>query len=88
MNLFQRCIAKNLGTTKKKVEAQTYVDFLRQKETYFNRWNIVKNVENDYEKLKQLTLVEEFKICIVEDVKIHIDDRKAENAYKLAILGD
>lgn len=43
-------------------EAQTYVEFLRWKETNINQWNTAVNVEN--EKLKQLILIEEFKNCI------------------------
>lgn len=36
----------------RKSDAQTYVEFIRQKETYFDRWNTANNVENEYEKLK------------------------------------
>lgn len=35
-----------------------YVEFLKQKEIYFNWRNKVKNVDNEYEKLRQLLLVE------------------------------
>lgn len=33
-------------------------------------------------------LVEELKNCIAEDVKVHIDERKTETAYELAVLAD
>lgn len=45
----------------RKSDAQTYVEFLRQEETYFDRWNTARNVENKYEKLRQLILIKEFK---------------------------
>lgn len=49
---------------------------------------MAKNVENEYEKLKQLIPIEELKNCIAGEIKIHIDERKTETAYKLAILAD
>lgn len=40
------------------MEAQTYVEFLQQKETYLDKWNTARNIESKYEKLKQLVLIE------------------------------
>ncbi|XP_046543385.1 cytochrome P450 3A41-like [Haliotis rubra] len=45
----------------RKHEGQTYVEFARNKVMMFDRWCSSKEINKDYEKLKQLTLVEEFK---------------------------
>lgn len=42
----------------RKLKAQNYEKILRQKETYFGRWNTMKNVQNEYERLKQLILID------------------------------
>ena len=52
----------------RKEMGQTHVEFARTKEQLFDRWCSSKNVNEDYEKLRQLMLVEEFKRCIQSDV--------------------
>lgn len=46
---------------------------------------MAKNVDNEYEKL---ILVEGFKNCIAEEVKVHIDKRKTNSTQELAVLAD
>ena len=53
----------------KKDSNQTYVEFARSKEQLFDRWCCSKKIDQNYDKLRQLMLVEEFKRCIQPDVK-------------------
>ena len=55
---------------------QTYIEFARQKEQLFDRWCSAKNVCKDYENLRQLMLIEDFKNCINDDVFIDRDKLK------------
>ena len=48
----------------RKENDQTHVEFARTKEQLFDRWCSSKKIGSDYPKLRQLTLVEEFKRCI------------------------
>jgi len=43
----------------KKYESQTYVEFAREKEDLFDKWLTSKKVENNFDKLRQLLLLEE-----------------------------
>ena len=54
----------------RKEEKQTYIEFFRQKETYFDWWSSVKGVGSDHDKLKQLILMEEFKRCVHDNLKV------------------
>ena len=54
----------------KKDSNQTHVEFARSKEQLFDRWCCSKKIDQSYDKLRQLVLVEEFKRCIQSDVKI------------------
>ena len=53
----------------KKDSYQTHVEFARSKEQLFDRWCCSKKIDQNYDKLRQLMLVEEFKRCIQSDVK-------------------
>ena len=57
-----------------KQDSQTYIEFARQKEALFDWWCVAKTVEKDFNKLKQLVLVEEFKKCLHSDVKMYLDE--------------
>lgn len=71
----------------KKNDKETYVEFFQQKELFFNRWSS-KNVKSSHEKLKQFVLMEEFKCCIPDDIKIYLEERSINNRYKMAMLVD
>ena len=47
---------------------QIHVEFARSKEQLFDRWCCSKKIDQNYDKLRQLMLVEEFKRCIQSDV--------------------
>ena len=60
----------------KKQESQTYVEFTKEKEALFDRWCSASEVNNDYNKLRQLILIEEFKKCLQSGVKCIWMNRK------------
>ena len=60
----------------KKDSNQTYVKFARSKEQLFDRWCCSKKIDQSYDKLRQLMLVEEFKRCIQSDVKTFLAENK------------
>ena len=67
---------------------QTYVEFARSKETLFDRWCASKEIQEDFEKLRQLVLIEEFKKCLPNEVKTYIDEKKVDILNQAAVLAD
>jgi len=45
-------------------------------------------VSKDFEKLRQLILVEEFKACVPTSIKMYIDEQKAGTLHQAAVLAD
>ena len=72
----------------KKDSNQTHVEFARNKEQLFDRWCCSKKIDQNYDKLRQLVLVEEFKRCIQSDVKTFLDEKQVENLEEAARLAD
>ena len=72
----------------KKDSNQTHVEFARNKEQLFDRWCCSKKIDQNYDKLRQLMLVEEFKCCIQSDVKIFLDEKQVETSEEAARLAD
>ena len=72
----------------RKQDKQTYTEFAREKEALFDRWSFSKEVAKDIEKLHQLVLVEEFKGCVLSNIKTHIDEKKTDNLQQAAVLAD
>ena len=68
--------------------SQTFVEFARVKEQLFDRWCHSKKVNKDFEKLRQLILIEEFKRRIPFHMKTFIDEKQVENLQQAADLGD
>ena len=83
MNSCLRLIARISGTA-----GQTYTEFARDKEALFDRWCASKEVVKDFEKLRQLILVEEFKSCLPSNIKTYIDEQKANSLQQAAVLAD
>ena len=63
-----------------KTDNQTHVKFARIKESLFDRWCTSKEIEENFVKLRQLILVEEFKNCVSCDVKTYLDEKRKEDA--------
>lgn len=86
-NLVKSAILKNYERVPKayhqkfrnyrKIDAQMCQVFTR-KNTYFDRWNAMRNIKTNYKNFKQIVLIKEFKNCIPEDIKTHINESKVE----------
>ncbi|KAJ8022704.1 hypothetical protein HOLleu_37678 [Holothuria leucospilota] len=71
----------------RKADTQTYVEFAYQKERHFDTWCAAKKVST-FDTLRQLMLVEEFKRCVNDDIKTHLEENKADNLKEVANLAD
>ena len=72
----------------KKDSNQTHVEFARNKEQLFDRWCCSKKIDQNYDKLRQLVLVEEFKRCIQSDIKTFLEEKQVETLEEAARLAD
>ena len=72
----------------KKDSNQTHVEFARNKEQLFHRWCCSKKIDQNYDKLRQFMLVEEFKRCIQSDVKTFLCEKQVETLEEAACLAD
>ena len=71
-----------------KYDSKTHVEFAREKENLFNRWCHSKEIGQDFKKLKQMVLLEEFKDKVRPDIGSHLDEQKVEELEKAAIMAD
>ena len=71
-----------------KYDSKTHVEFAREKENLFNRWCHSKEIGQDFTKLKQMVLLEEFKDKVRPDIRSHLDEQKLEELEKAAIMAD
>ena len=71
-----------------KYDSKTHVEFAREKENLFNRWCHSKEIGQDFKKLKQMVLLEEFKDKVRPDTRSHLDEQKVEELEKAAIMAD
>ena len=71
-----------------KYDSKTHVEFAREKENLFNRWCHSKEVDKDFEKLKQMGSLEEFKDKVRPDIRSHLDEQKVEELEKAAVTAD
>lgn len=67
-----------------KTDGQTYVEFSSEKETYFDKWIQSKNIEDDDDRLRQLILIEDLRECILENIKIYLEETKVDTVYEMA----
>ena len=62
----------------RKQDTQTFTEFAREKEVQFDRWCSAKEVAQDFNKLHQLMLLEEFKSCLTPQMKTYLDEWKVD----------
>ncbi len=66
---------------------ETYVEFVREKESMFDRWCASMKVKT-YEELRELILLEEFKNCLPERVETYLNEQKVLKCSAAAALAD
>ena len=71
-----------------KYDSKTHVEFAREKENLFNRWCHSKELGQDFKKLKQMVLLEEFKDKVRPDIRSHLAEQKVEELEKAAVMAD
>ena len=72
----------------KKDNGQTYVEFARNKERLFDRWCASMGVNNDFKKLRELMLLEEFKNCMPNEIKMYLEEQKLITLHQAAVRSD
>ena len=71
----------------KKFDYQTYVEFSRNQEDHFDQWLRSKNI-NNFDNLRDLILIEQFKNCLYSELKTHIDEKEVKSLNEAAVLAD
>lgn len=72
---------------RKKLDSQTYSEFVRDLMCTFNRWCIAAEVVT-LQDLSDLIVLEQFKNSVPEHVATHINERKVKSPSEAAILAD
>uniref|UniRef100_T1HQU6 SCAN box domain-containing protein n=1 Tax=Rhodnius prolixus TaxID=13249 RepID=T1HQU6_RHOPR len=70
-----------------KSSEESFIEFAREKEQLFDRWCVSTGVERNFDKLKQLVLMEEFKSCVSKQIRLFLEEKQVvdlETAAKLA----
>ena len=71
----------------KKGNQQSYLEFAKDKELFFDKWCRSEEVET-LEDLTQLILVEEFKNCVNPAIRTHLDEKSPKRIADAARLAD
>lgn len=67
---------------------QTHIEYAREKEIAFDKWVRSKNIGQNYERLKQLILLEDYKNSVSLEVKNYLEAQKADDIKKAAVMAD
>ncbi|KAI5094263.1 hypothetical protein C0J45_15987, partial [Silurus meridionalis] len=65
----------------------TILQFARKKETLLDKWCASSKV-NDFDSLRELMLLEEFKTCLPDRVVVYLNERKVSSVSEAAVLAD
>ena len=66
---------------------QTFIEFAREKGNLFDKWCASCKV-GDYNALRELILLEEFKKCLPERIVVYLNEQKVESLSRASILAD
>ena len=72
----------------KKENDKMHVEFGREKERLLDRWCDSEEIKKNYERLRQMFLLEEFKNCVHPAIKNYITEQKANTLSKAAEMAD
>ena len=71
-----------------KYNSRKHVEFAREKENLFNRLCHSEEVGQDFEKLKQMVLLEEFQDEVRPDIRSYLNEHKVEELEKSAVMAE
>ncbi len=71
----------------KNISSQTFVEFARDKGTLFDKW-CTANKATNFNSLRELILLEEFKNCLPEKVVVYLKEQKVTSISHAAVLAD
>ena len=71
-----------------KASSQTYTEFAHAKQRLFDQWCHAMKVQQDFERLRQIILIEEFKESVNFNLRVYIDERAPTNLNEAAHLAD
>ena len=71
-----------------KASSQTYTEFAHAKQRYFDKWCHAMKVQQDFERLRLIILIEEFKESVNFNLRVYIDERAPTNLNEAAHLAD
>ena len=74
--------------SRRKTFSQTYVEFAHAKQRSFDQWCHAMNVQKDYEKLRQIVLIEELKNNLNVNLRMYIDERRPKDINEATWLAD
>ena len=72
----------------RKLSEQTFTEFARKKQVLFDRWCSSNGVNGEFNKIRELMLVEEFKSCSPIEVRTHLEEQKVNNLMNAATIAD
>uniref|UniRef100_A0A674N472 Gypsy retrotransposon integrase-like protein 1 n=1 Tax=Takifugu rubripes TaxID=31033 RepID=A0A674N472_TAKRU len=72
----------------RKSAGQTFVEFAREKGNLFDKWSAANGIRNDFELLRQLVLLEDFKGSLPEKVVMFLNEQKVSTLSRAAVLAD
>ena len=79
---------KNKFRNFKKREFDSYTYFAQNMSLLCERWLTAAKVESDFEKLKELVLLEQFYNSVPNDLKVHLLDKTPDNLIQAARKAD
>ncbi|XP_072921387.1 uncharacterized protein [Hemitrygon akajei] len=67
---------------------QTYTEFAYEKGVLLDRWWAAEIVDEDFWRLRELILIEEFKGCVSEDIQMYLNEKPNKSISEFARFAD
>ena len=67
---------------------KTFIEFAQEKSQLFDRWCMSENANNNYDSLRELILIEEFKNCLTHDIRTFLNHKKPNTLNDAPRLAD
>ncbi len=71
----------------RKNPGQTFVEFAREKCVLFDKW-CTSNKVSDFQALRELILLEEFKSCIPDRIVVYLNEQKVTSLSQASVCAD